>query len=446
MRARLAWWASVATSLLSPEPMSERLCHHSKVTTRKGLQLLQTGVCICLCAALVLPGRPAAQVSSSPLSPAASLGKQIFSDPSLSASGKLACATCHDPRYAYGPANGLAVQLGGPDLKDPGPRAVPSLRYTLDRTPRWVHVRAFSQIERLTEKEAVPTGGFTADGRFNTLHEQAMFPLFAANEMANRNPGELAGKLARAPYAPKFVAVFGKNIFSDSSRVVSQATYALERFLLEDRSFHPFSSRFDAWMDGKAILTAQELRGKKLFDDPARGNCASCHIDSQGADGSHPIFTDFQFEALGVPRNRELSANANPAYFDLGLCGPLRTDAASKDNAYCGLFKTTSLRNVTIRKTFFHSGRFHSLKEALRFYVQRDTNPERWYPVAKDGRVAKFDDLPARLRHNVDIIDSPLNLKRGAAPVWNDQDIEDVIAFLRTLQDADATSLEVRNR
>jgi cytochrome c peroxidase len=406
------------------------------------------GVCICLCALLVLPARKhnpfadvqAAQGSNSPRNVSASLGKQIFSDPSLSSSGKLACATCHDPGYAYGPANDRAVQSGGPDLIDQGPRAVPSLRYTLDRTPRWAHVRAFSEVERLTEKDAVPAGGFSADGRFNTLHEQAMFPLFAPNEMANRNLSELAGKLARATYARASAEVFGKNFFSDPSQVVSQATYALERFLLEDSSFHPFSSRFDAWMDGKATLTAQELRGKSLFDDPARGNCASCHIDSQGADGSHPIFTDFQFEALGVPRNSEIPANANPAYFDMGLCGPLRTDAASKDKAYCGLFKTPTLRNVTIRKTFFHNGRFHSLAEALRFYVQRDTNPERWYPAAPHGGVVKFDDLPVSLRRNVDIIDSPLNLKRGQAPVWNDQDIEDVIAFLRTLEDADCSS------
>ena len=79
------------------------------------------------------------------------------------------------------------------------------------------------------------------------------------------------------------------------------------------------------------------------------------------------------------------------------------------------------------------------MKEALRFYVQRDAHPERWYSVAKDGRVVKFDDLPVALRRNVDIVDSPLNLKRGEKPVWNDQDIEDVIAFLRTLQDADAS-------
>src|SRR5947208_15624458 len=62
--------------------------------------------------------------------PAARVGKALFFDRSLSASGRVACATCHDPAYAYGPPNDLAVQPGGPTLNDRGTRAVPSLRYS----------------------------------------------------------------------------------------------------------------------------------------------------------------------------------------------------------------------------------------------------------------------------------------------------------------------------
>ncbi|WP_158792875.1 cytochrome-c peroxidase [Granulicella sp. L60] len=406
--------------------------------------VLRLRICLCLAIAYccVCCGRSDHKGSgqgrqASPLSPVAALGRQLFFDPGLSASGKLACASCHDPRFAYGPSNSRAVQLGGPSLKSQGNRAVPSLRYTLDRTPRWMHVRAYSEIEQLTETDSVPTGGFTSDGRFNTLRDQATFPLFAANEMANRNAVELAAKLAHVPYSRAFVVLFGKAIFSNPSQAVAKATEALEQFELEDRSFHPFSSRFDAWMDGKAMLTHQEMRGKRLFDDPNRGNCASCHLDNRGTDGSHPIFTDFQFEGLGVPRNPEIPANANPAFFDMGLCGPLRTDTASENKAYCGLFKTPTLRNVTSRKVFFHNGRFHSLREALRFYVQRDTNPERWYAVTRQGKVRKFDDLPSIYRDNMDVIDSPLTLHPGQMPVWNHRNIDDVIAFLRTLKDDD---------
>src|SRR5664279_5759233 len=57
------------------------------------------------------------------------LGEKIFANTSLSASGAMACATCHDPLYAHAQGNDLAVQLGGANLDVPGFRAVPSLQY-----------------------------------------------------------------------------------------------------------------------------------------------------------------------------------------------------------------------------------------------------------------------------------------------------------------------------
>ena len=64
------------------------------------------------------------------------LGRQLFFDRSLSASGQMACATCHDPHFAYGPANDRPTQLGGPAMTSPGLRAVPSLRYLQAVPPR----------------------------------------------------------------------------------------------------------------------------------------------------------------------------------------------------------------------------------------------------------------------------------------------------------------------
>jgi len=116
------------------------------------------------------------------------------------------------------------------------------------------------------------------------------------------------------------------------------------------------------------------------------------------------------------------------------LCGPVRTDQ-SRVAGYCGLFKTPSLRNVATRRAFFHNGYFHTLRDALRFYVQRDTDPQKWYPLAADGTIEKFDDLPARDRINVDTVDRPLGQKRGERPVWDERDIDDVIAYLETLTD-----------
>jgi cytochrome c peroxidase len=158
-------------------------------------------------------------------------------------------------------------------------------------------------------------------------------------------------------------------------------------------------------------------------------------------DGSHPIFTDFEFEALGVPRNPELIANGDAARFDQGLCGPVRKDQAAQAK-YCGLFKTPGLRNITTRGTFFHNGRYHTLKDALRFYVRRDTDPGLWYPERLDGKIVKFDDLPLTARANIDVIDEPLTRKLGGEPAWSDAEIDDVIAFLETLTDRDAQPAE----
>ncbi|HEY1809877.1 MAG TPA: cytochrome c peroxidase [Acidobacteriaceae bacterium] len=372
----------------------------------------------------------------------AALGKKIFYDRSLSASGKMACATCHDPSFAYGPANGQAVQYGGPHLKSPGFRAVPSLRYILRYVPVWSHAMATNPIERLTETNEVPAGGYTWDGRYSSPHAQAMLPLFSPVEMDNRNAGALAGKLSQAAYAGEFRRLFGAQIFEHPALAVREATEALQAFEFEDPSFAPYSSKFDLWLDGKAKLTAQELHGKRLFDDPNGGNCASCHLDEVGANGAHPLFTDFQFEAVGVPRNAAIPWNHDPHYYDMGLCGPYRTDAASHDPSYCGLFRTPSLRNAATRKVFFHNGEFHSLRTVLEFYVERDTNPEKWYPRGADGKVEKFNDLPARYRANVDTTDAPLDRKRGEAPVWNERQIDDVLAFLQTLVDRDVAQRE----
>ena len=374
------------------------------------------------------------------ISPLASLGGKIFFDDSLSASGRLSCAKCHDPVHAYGPPNARAVQLGGPALSSEGLRAVPSLRYTLNRTPIWHAPFVADPVERYREGPEPPTGGFGWDGRFDTLHEQAAFPLLAVNEMANSGVDHVVAKLRTAPYARELRTLFGERVFDDPRRAFADALLALERFELEDPSFHPFTSKYDAYLDGKARLTEQERRGLALFDDPNRGNCASCHPDKKGADGSHPLFTDFEFEALGVPRNPEIGVNAERGFFDLGLCGPVRKDQAEKSE-YCGLFKTPTLRNVAARGAFFHNGRFHSLADALRFYASRDTDPDRWYTVSAAG-TAEFDDLPQRLRGNVDRSDEPLTRRKGDPPVWSAAEIDDVIAFLTTLTDRDVIAAE----
>jgi cytochrome c peroxidase len=364
------------------------------------------------------------------LSAAASLGKQLFFDASLSASGKMSCATCHSPEHAYGPPNGLAVQPGGADMQRQGTRAVPSLRY-LGFTPKFTrHYYVPGPDE--TEDEG-PTGGFTRDGAVDSLHEQALIPLLNVNEMANPNPAAVVAKLQKAAYVEQFRQVYGSDIFDHPAAALEKATLALEAFQTEDPSFHPYTSKFDAAMAGNADFTAAELRGYGLFNNPNKGNCAKCHVDTPGPGGRPAQFTDFGFQALGVPRNPEIAANRNPKYADLGICGPDRKDMA-QEAEFCGMFKSPTLRNVATREVFFHNGRFHTLQDMMRFYVTRDTDPARWYPKVK-GKVVKFDDLPPRYRANIDRLDAPFNRKAGDAPALNEEEIGDLIAFLKTLND-----------
>jgi cytochrome c peroxidase len=103
--------------------------------------------------------------------------------------------------------------------------------------------------------------------------------------------------------------------------------------------------------------------------------------------------------------------------------------------AYCGLFKTPTLRNSATKRAFFHNGVLHSLDDVLHFYVERETKPEKWYPRGRDGTIQKYNDLPSRYRTNVNTIDAPFDRKSGDAPALNDSEIEDVIAFLKTLND-----------
>jgi cytochrome c peroxidase len=360
------------------------------------------------------------------------LGRAMFFDPSLSASGQMACASCHDPAHAFGPPNGLAVQLGGRDMKQPGLRAVPSLKY-LQAVPQFTQHYFESDDEGDASIDNGPTGGLTWDGRMDLARDQARFPLLSPFEMANESAADVVARARKASYAADMRKLYGDGIFDDTGKAFAAIGHALEVFQQSYRDFYPYSSKYDAFLAGQAQLTPQEARGLALFNDPAKGNCGNCHRSARGNDGTPPQFTDYGLIAIGVPRNRTIPANADPAFFDLGLCGPLRTDFAGRVD-YCGLFRTPSLRNVALRKTFFHNGTAHSLREAIAFYVERDTAPEKWYPRDAHGAVQKFDDLPAQYRRNINS-EPPFGGKLGDPPLLSAAEIDDMIAFLETLTD-----------
>jgi cytochrome c peroxidase len=367
-----------------------------------------------------------------PLSATAEIGKRMFFDQSLSGSGKMACATCHDPAHAHAPPNNLAVQLGGARLTTAGVRAVPSLRYQ-EYTPPYE--------DMLDNPDGIstpgPGGGHTQDGRAATLAEQARIPLLARHEMANKSAADVVRKLRASAYADQFRQAYGQDVFGNDKTAFQHALDALQAYQLEDNSFHPYSSKYDLYSSNKigGDLTPAEMRGFAVYSDPNKGNCFACHYNGAGLSGSVKLFTDFTYAAIGVPRNKDIPANLKAGYFDLGICD--RPDHPRPASAqYCGMFKTPTLRNVATRSAFFHNGALKSLKDVIRFYNTRDTNPERWYPTVK-GVVQKFNDLPSRYRTNLDK-QMPLDgRQRGSAPPMTEQEMQDLEAFLNTLTDND---------
>ncbi|WP_296655177.1 cytochrome c peroxidase [Paraburkholderia sp.] len=392
-----------------------------------------------------------------PLTAMAQLGKQLFFDPALSGSGQQSCASCHSPAHAYGPPNGLDVQQGGIAMNQQGHRPPPSLMY-LYRQPNFSigpdasesddaatvvqQATAAANVVKSqkvaggasTSVEMVPQGGLFWDGRADTLQQQAYGPLLNPVEMANTSIEQVSAKLEKSPYAKSFTQLFGSRIFNDPKMVVSEAMFAISRYQVEDPSFHPYNSKYDRWLEGHARLTQAELRGMRLFNDPNKANCAGCHVSKPGKDGLPPMFTDYQYEALGVPRNHKLEQNQNPHFFDLGVCGPYRMDF-KEQTQYCGMFLTPTLRNAATRAVFFHNGIYHTLDQVMAFYNERNTNPGKLYPHGPDGEIEKYDDIPARFQKNVDVIDAPFDRKFGDKPAMTQSDIQDIIAFLKTLDD-----------
>ncbi len=71
----------------------------------------------------------------------------------------------------------------------------------------------------------------------------------------------------------------------------------------------------------------------------------------------------------------------------------------------------------------------------LTFYVLHDTNPEKWYPLNANGSIRKFDDLLANYVANVNTSEAPYDRRPVQVPALSDAEIDDVIAFIRTLND-----------
>jgi cytochrome c peroxidase len=165
---------------------------------------------------------------------------------------------------------------------------------------------------------------------------------------------------------------------------------------------------------GETELSEQELRGLEFFEAEDKGNCSACHPSKPAEDGSPPLLTDFTYDNLGTPRNPEnpfysLPLELNPdgfAFVDLGL------GKTVNDPAQNGKFRVPTLRNVAVTAPYMHNGVFKTLFNVVAFYNSRD--------------VAEWPAPEVSANVNVEEL--------GKLGLTN-QELEDLVAFLRTLTD-----------
>jgi len=238
------------------------------------------------------------------------------------------------------------------------------------------------------------TGWVTGD----PLADQAMGPYL--NPVEQNLPSQAAACMivAKSKYAPLYTQAFGKAIdctlYDADGHLMAYKNFARAVAAFErSDEVNPFSSKFDAMMEGKAEFTTQETAGLNLFNGKAQ--CVLCH--------PAPLFTDFSYDNLGVPKNQTnpfyrmdtVFVDGQPinpegaAFIDPGLGGFLASQPADwfaaqgldKELAVAenlGKHKVPTLRNVDRRpgpgfsKAFMHNGAHKSLEEVVSFYNKRD--------------------------------------------------------------------------
>lgn len=354
------------------------------------------------------------------LSPIEQLGKALFFDENLSVNGKMSCASCHAPETGF----------TGPDsLINAGPAVYNGTIHTRagNRKPPTAAYGGESPVLYYDDADEAWVGGMFWDGRAtgwvlgDPLAEQAMGPFLNPVEQAAPNMLLIVLKVAISDYAGLFEEVWGPGILDfkyikqntyDVYVMIAQSIAAYER----SEEVNPFTSKFDYYLKGQVELTTQEQWGLSLFNDENKGNCAACHPSS----GDKPLFTDFTYDNLGVPKNPENPFYSQPKkinpdgedWLDLGLGGFLG------DSDQNGKQKVPTLRNVDKRpeegfvKAYAHNGFFKSLEEIVHFYNTRDV--EAW------------PDPEVEVHVNTDELgDLGLTADEEAA----------IVAFLRTLSD-----------
>ncbi len=362
------------------------------------------------------------------LTPIEELGKRMFFDISMSDPVGQACSNCHGPVAGWsGPDSDFndkgSVYEGATEGRF-GNRRPPTAAYAGD-----------SPVLHIDEEETF-VGGMFWDGRAtgevlgDPLAEQAMGPFLNPLEMNMADEKSVVMIVRDSNDANLFKKVWGpksldwKNDIHGTYVKIGRSIAAFER----SAEVNLFNSKFDDFwhnantkgLDVESIdetnwkkyrklgLEDEELKGLMLFN--TSGFCAECHVLTS-VKGKPPVFTDFTYDNLGVPKNPEnpfytMGKKWNPngkEWVDKGLGGYL--EGIEKYKKYAaenyGKQKVPTLRNVDLRpsegfvKAYMHNGFFTTLKEVVNFYNTRDVDGADWAPpeVSENVNVDELGDL-----------------------------------------------------
>jgi len=322
---------------------------------------------------LLLSAGFAGVAASQTLTPKEKLGKVIFFDENLSVNKNQSCATCHAPQVGWTGPHSTINEAGsvyeGSVAGKFGDRKPPSSAYAT-QSPI-LHV----------DKKGLFLGGNFWDGRAtgeklgNPAADQAQGPFLNPVEQALASPDDVVSHVCyHSDYKRLFRQVWGPRICNDVDLAYDKIALSIAAYEASPE-VNAFSSKYDYSTGGKAKLTQQERKGFALFQ--GKGKCSKCHV----SEGRAPLFTDFTFDNLGIPKNPENPVYYyNPTFVDPGLGGFLakRPDYQDYASANWGKQKVPTLRNVDLRpsksfvKAYGHNGYFKSLEGIVHFYNTRD--------------------------------------------------------------------------
>lgn len=364
------------------------------------------------------------------------LGKLLFFDERLSANSNQSCATCHSAAAGWtGPLEHVNGASGVYEGSIAG-------RFS-NRKPSSAAYATQAPTFHLADADAGDfVGGNFWDGRAtgerlgNPAADQALGPFLNPVEQALPDDRAVVDRVCAGPYAALFLQVWGSSACDDAAAAFGNIGRSIAAYE-GSGEVNQFTSKYDAFLAGRAALTPQEERGLRLFE--GQGRCADCHPSRPGPDGTPPLFTDFTFDNIGVPRNASNPYYTSPdnpkgqAWVDEGLGGFVsgRPGFARYAAGQIGKHRVPTLRNVDLRpvpafaKCFGHNCYFKDLKTFVHFYNTRLVLPV----CAGRGRRPGVDCWP---RPEVEV---NLNTEELGDLGLTNEDEEAIVAFMGTLSD-----------